>query len=361
MDTTMQHLVTMPKVELHLHLEGALNAETILTLAERNGLQHLLPQMELAAIQQWFAFTDFYHFMDVNRTIKNLLRTEDDLAFAVFQVGKDLAAQKVVYAEITFTPYTHVHFLNKNMTIEMILNGLSEGRRQVRDTYGIELRWIFDIPRNRAFEDYKNGGKYVAGAAERTLEFALMGREHGVRALGLGGSEVNAPPEPFAAVFARAKNEGLLSVPHAGESEGAASVRGAVEALQADRIGHGVRAIEDDSLVRLLAERQIPLEISLTSNLYLRFFENIALHPFPVLDKAGVMITLNTDDPPLFNTTLSQEYALLIREFGYSMRDVIRIARNGFLCVDPLIQPDLLAQFDGWVQANFPPESVAHL
>lgn len=347
-------IARMPKVELHLHLEGALNAETILALATRNGLENLLPGTEIESIRRWFAFTDFYHFMDVNRVVKNLLRTEADFAFAVFQLGKDLAAQNILYAEITVTPYTHIHFLQKNMSIETMLKGLSDGRQQVRDELGVELRWIFDIPRNRAFEDYKNGGRYVEGAAERTLDYALMGREYGVVGLGLGGSERNAPPEPFAAVFAEAKSQGLLSVPHAGESEGAASVWGAVEALQADRIGHGVRAIEDKKLVQVLVERQIPLEINLTSNIYLRFFNSYAEHPLAMLDREGVLITLNTDDPPLFNTTLSQEYELLMREYGYSMQDVIRIARNGFLCCSPQedIKSALLAKFDAWVAGN---------
>ena len=139
------------------------------------------------------------------------------------------------------------------------------------------MQWVFDIPRNRAFSDYRLGGDYVPGAAERTLEYALLGRDYGVIGLGLGGNEVNAPPEAFAHVFVEAKRQGLKSLPHAGESEGPASVWGAIDALQSDRIGHGVRAVEDGRLLHELAERQIPLEVNMTSNVYLGFFKAILL------------------------------------------------------------------------------------
>jgi len=200
------------------------------------------------------------------------------------------------------------------------------------------------------------GGRYVPGAAERTLEYALLGQHQGVVGLGLGGSETNAPPEPFAHVFKEAKAAGLLSVPHAGEGEGAPSVWGAIDALQADRIGHGVRAAEDEKLIAVLAERQIPLEINPTSNIYLKFYPAYDSHPLPLLDQAGVIVTVNTDDPPLFNTTLGQEYQLLIDHFGYSLAEVARIARNAFQIsgAEPELKSGWLAAFDQWVAKNLP-------
>jgi adenosine deaminase len=174
--------------------------------------------------------------------------------------------------------------------------------------------------------------------------------EFGVIGLGLGGSEVNAPPEPFAHAFVEAKRQGLKSLPHAGESGGPASVRGALRDLQVDRIGHGVRAVEDEKLTRGLADRQIPLEIGMTSNVYLGFYRNIEEHPLPTLDRAGVLVTVNTDDPQLVGTTLSKEYQLLVDVFGYSMTDVIRIARNAIVAcfAEPILKARLLQELDTW-------------
>ena len=176
--------------------------------------------------------------------------------------------------------------------------------------------------------------------------------EHGVVGFGLGGYEVGAPPAPFAHAFAAAKAAGLRSVPHAGETMGAASVRDAVTLLGADRIGHGVRAIEDPELLALLHERQIPLEINPTSNVCLHVYRRLAEHPFPHLDRMGIPVTVNSDDPPLFNTTLSQEYAVLAAEFGYAPADLARIARNAFQfsAAEAGIKQQMLDEFDHWVE-----------
>ena len=183
------------------------------------------------------------------------------------------------------------------MTIEDILSGLEAGRQQAAGEFGVEMRWVFDIPRNMSFSE---DGAYLPAAAEKTLEFALAGRDRGVVGFGLGGYEVSAPPRPFAHAFTEAKEAGLLCVPHAGETEGPDSVWGAVNELQADRLGHGVRAIEDPQLLALLKERQIPLEINPTSNVCLHVYRRLAEHPIAHLDRMGLLVTLNSDDPPLF-------------------------------------------------------------
>lgn len=338
----------MPKAELHLHLDGALPPHVILELAERNNLLHLLPSRDIAS---WYRFRDFRHFVDVVRTIKRLICSSADFELAVYSAAQALSAQNIRYAEVTVTPYTFIDYLPQELTIEDVLTGLEAGRQKALADFDIELRWIFDIPRNRAFEDYHNGGDFVPHAAERTLEYALMGMDYGVIGLGLAGNEVNAPPEPFADIFAKAKAHGLKSLPHAGEGDGASSVRGAVTALQADRIGHGVRAVEDQRLIDELAARQIPLEISMTCNVHLGFYPHIEAHPLPLLDQAGVFITINTDDPMLVNTNLSQEYQLLMDVFGYSFADVARIARNAFAAsyAEPQLKSRLLHEFDNWV------------
>jgi aminodeoxyfutalosine deaminase len=232
------------------------------------------------------------------------------------------------------------------LPIEALLAGLENGRARARRDFGVEMRWVFDIPRNLSFPQ-RDGRTYDPRPAEQTLAYALNGRDHGVVALGLGGDEVNAPPEPFAHAFTIAKAEGLLSVPHAGETMGPGSVWGAVRHLQADRIGHGVRASEDPDLLAYLRERQIPLEINPTSNVCLHIYANAAAHPFRQLDEMGLFVTVNSDDPPLFNTNLSQEYTLLATEFGYNQTDLKRIARNAFTAaaLDPETKTRLLAEF----------------
>ena len=210
---------------------------------------------------------------------------------------------------------------------------------------------MFDIARNFCFSG--PGGSYDPEPAETTLRYALAGMDHGVVGLGIGGDEDGAPPEPFAPAFRQARQAGLRSVPHAGESLrswAADHVRGSVETLGADRIGHGIGAIRDPHLLAVLADRAIPLEVCPTSNLRTRACERIALHPFPHLDGMGLTLTLNSDGPPLFGATLTDEYRLLADEFGYELDDLVRIARNAFtaaLC-EPALRRSLLEEFDAW-------------
>jgi aminodeoxyfutalosine deaminase len=349
----LQFIQTMPKAELHIHLEGAIRPETLLELAGRHGRTDVLPSRNVEMLRRWFAFTDFNHFLEIYLVIQDLLRSAEDFALVAYECGADMAAQNILYREVTFTPYTHTNFQNKGVTIDAILAGLEAGRQRAKAEFGVEMRWIFDIPRGTAFPD-RDGRRYEPDPAERTLEFALAGRDIGVIGLGLGGSEVNAPPEPFAHAFAKAKAAGLLSLPHAGEVEGPQSVWGAVEALQADRIGHGVRSIEDPHLLVVLKERQIPLEVNVISNVCLHVYRRAAEHPLPHLDRAGLLITINSDDPPLFNTTLTDEYQLLAQEFGYSRADLKRIARNAFVVsgAEPALKESLLERFDRWAAAE---------
>jgi aminodeoxyfutalosine deaminase len=205
------------------------------------------------------------------------------------------------------------------------------------------------VPRNVSF---RRDGSYDPYPAERTLAYALAGQNKGVVGFGLGGFEVGAPPAPFADAFHAAKAAGLMSVPHAGETLGAESVWGAVMELQADRIGHGVRAIEDPHLLAVLKDRQLVLEVNPTSNICLHVYRRLAEHPFPHLDRMGLLVTINSDDPPLFNTSLGQEYAVPAAEFGYTTTDLARIARNAFVaCGAPVeVKARLLAEFDQWLE-----------
>lgn len=296
--------LALPKAELHVHLEGSILPETLLELARRNSVE--LPAPDAAGLREWFVFRDFDHFIRVYITVTRCLRRAADYELAVFEFGREMARQNIRYAEATFSPGTHSWL---GVPEDEYLSGLALGRARAREAFGVEINWIFDIVRNAERADYY---------ADLTLRLALDGRASGVVALGLGGKEAGHPPERFARWFERAKSEGLKSSPHAGETAGPESVRAAVESLAADRIGHGVRAIEDPALVRLLAERRIPLEVCPTSNIRLGVYPDLASHPLRRLHDAGVIVTINSDDPPLFNTTLTDEMALLSSSFGFS-------------------------------------------
>lgn len=342
----------MPKAEIHIHLEGSIRPLTLLQLAQRHDRMDLLPDDDLDSLQRWFTFTDFPHFVQIYLTISRLLTSAEDFAAVTYACGAEMAAQNIRYRELTVTPFTHTHLQDKGLTIDSVLAGLEAGRQQARRDFGVEMRWVFDVPRNVAFQSGTD--RYDPFPAAETLRQAVRGMDYGVVGFGLGGFEVAAPPEPFADSFRAARAAGLLCVPHAGETMGAPSIWGAIEALGADRIGHGVRAVEDPALLQVLKERQIPLEINLTSNTCLHVYRRAAEHPFPHLDRMGLLLTVNSDDPPLFNTSLGQEYELLAREFGYGRADLARIARNAFqVCGAPAdLRSALLNEFDGWVAAN---------
>ena len=340
----------MPKAELHVHFEGLMQPETVLALAEKHDMWDSLPGRTLEDLKDWFVFSNFEKFIDVYVVISDLLRDAEDFELLSYACGADMAKQGIVYREITFTPYTHTHYLEKDLTIEMMLDGIRRGAARAKDEFGVVIRWVFDIPRNIG---YLMGSRdvYDPMPSMMTLDYAVKGMKDGVVALGLGGNEATSPPAPFAHAFVKAKELGLKSAPHAGETAGAESVRDAVELLLADRIGHGVRAIEDEDLLAMLIERQIPLEVNPTSNICLNVFPEMEAHPFRQLDEMGVFVTVNSDDPPLFNTNLVNEYMVLHEVFGYDEAGLARIARRAFeACfAEDELKAQMLCGFDAWV------------
>lgn len=308
------YLQAIPKVELHVHLEGSIQPATLLELAARNGVA--LPAADVAGLRRWFTFRDFDHFIEVYITITRCLRRVEDYELLVAAFAAELARQNVRYAEATFSPSTHDR-LGVSQTVYM--EGLSRGRGRARAEYGVELAWIFDIVRNDR-EDY---------SADYTTRVAIEGLSEGVVALGLGGPEAGHPPERFAPWFAQARAAGLHSIPHAGEFGGPESIWGALRALGAERLGHGVRAIEDPALVAHLAEQAIPIEVSPTSNICLGVYPSLEEHPLARLHAAGVPVTINSDDPPLFNTTLTDEMRLLESAFGLDRSAIDEIVLAG--------------------------------
>ena len=303
----------IPKTELHVHLEGAIRPTTLLHLAECNGID--LPAKDLDELREFYRFRDFEHFIEVYFTITGCLRTPEDYQLIAYEFGSDCALQNVRYAEPTFTIETNMRLTG--LPWEAILEGLNDGREQARREFGVEIRWIFDIVRNDP------------ETQQLVLDIALAARDHGVVALGLGGSEDGFPPGLFLDTFERARQAGLPRVPHAGELGGPDSVWCAIDQLHANRVEHGVRSIEDPTLVEILVERQIGLDICPTSNVFLGVYPDYSSHPLRRLWDAGALVTLNSDDPPMFNTSLNQEYQVLIDEFGFQAEEVERISLNG--------------------------------
>lgn len=318
------YLRAVPKAELHVHLEGAIQPGTLLTLAARNGVT--LPASTEPELRDWFRFRDFPHFAEIYVLVTRCLRTAADYELIVHEFGAEMARQNVRYAEVTFSPSTHRML---GVSDETMLDGITRGRERVREEFGAEINWVFDIVRWTITE------RDTMAKADYTTELAIACQDLGVVALGLGGVEAGHPPEPFEPWFNRARADGLRSAPHAGEFGGPQSVRGAIDRLGAERIGHGVNAIEDPGLVDLLVERGIPLEVSPTSNIRLGAFPEMAEHPFRRLHEAGVIVTINSDDPPLFNTTMNDEVALLDSAFGFAVEEIDEIlldaVRHSFL------------------------------
>ena len=247
-------LLRLPKVELHVHLEGSMRPAVLLELARRNGIE--LPAQDEAGLKRWFRFTDFEHFVQVYLACSRALRSPEDFQLLALDFLTEQAYQNVVYTEVHFTISTHLaNGVNGGEVLAALAEAIAEGERR----HGVTLRLIPDIVRNVGVEP-----------ADRTLEWALAGWKRGVvAALGLSGSERLYPNEPFREHFAAAKREGLHRVAHAGEHAGPESIRSVLDVCDAERIGHGVRAIEDPALVEELRAAQIPLEVCPTSNVCL--------------------------------------------------------------------------------------------
>ncbi len=315
------YLQAVPKAELHVHLEGAIQPATVIELARRNGVS--LPVESVEELRQRFVFRDFDHFIEGFLLGVSCLKTSEDFEQIVYELGGELARQNVRYAEVTVTPSTH-HRLG--IPHEIYFSGMQRGRARALADFHIEMNWIFNIVRKWT------DPALTIPMAEYVTSVAIECKDEGVVALGLAGSEAGYPPEPFAPWFERARAVGLHSLPHAGEHAGPASIWGALNMLGAERIAHGVRAVEDARLVEYLAQQHIPLDITPTSNICLGVYPSYATHSLPNLHAAGVAITISTDDPPLFNTTLNQELSLLATDFGLDLASIDEIILNGMRC-----------------------------
>ena len=312
-DAPADFLRAMPKIELHLHLEGSIRPPLLLELARRNGVQLGADTVEEVAAR--YAFRDFHHFIELYLVGMSAIRSGQDVLDAIGALAADLADQNVRYAEVTTTAY--LHFANGTPTADY-RDALNLGARRARETHGLDLRWIIDIPRSIEAPD--------EGWTADLLTGSLAPAD--LVAIGLGGPEAEYPPEWYRASFDRVRAAGIPAVVHAGEVAGPASVRGALDALHSVRIGHGVRSMEDPSLVRDLAERQVPIEVSVTSNVLLGVCPSVEAHPLPAMLAAGLNVSINTDDPGYFSTTLNDEHLLAHARLGVALEDLVASQRR---------------------------------
>lgn len=300
---------TMPKVELHVHMEGAVQPTTLLTLAERHGI--LLPADTEEGIRKWYDFKDFDRFVEVYLKISECIRTPEDIETITREFLKEQKRQNVLYTEVTYTPYTH--FQQKGLPFAEQLAALERGRRWGMEELGVECRFVFDIGRMIPPEE----GLFTA-------RWVLESSPESVAALGLGGPEEGFPPELFKESFDLIQGSPFGSVPHAGETVGPESVWGAIKALKAVRLGHGVRSWEDPALIEVIRKRGLVLEVCPSSNLCLKVYPDLEHHVLPRLVEAGLKVTINSDDPPMFNTCLNREYEVIADAYGYGPEDFRR-------------------------------------
>jgi aminodeoxyfutalosine deaminase len=304
----------LPKAELHVHHVGSASMRTVAELAQRHAASTSVPT-DPDALADFFTFTDFAHFIEVYLSVVDLLRTPEDLWTLTHDVARDLAAQNVRYVELTCTPYTSIAV---GISAEAYCEALEDARRRAEADFGITMRWIFDVP-----------GESGVPAADVTLDTALRLQPDGLIGFGLGGPEIGVPRPQFKPHFDQARAAGLHSLPHAGESTGPQTIWDAIESLGAERIGHGIAAAQDPELMAYLAEHRIPLEISPTSNVRTRSVTSMDAHPLPTLVAAGVPVSINSDDPPMFGTTLVDEYEVARNLLGLSDAGVGDLARAG--------------------------------
>ena len=326
----------LPKVELHVHHVGSASPRIVAELAARHEGRSPVPA-DPEALADYFAFRDFAHFIEVYLSVVDLIRDADDVWLLTHEVARELARQQVRYAELTVTPYSHV---NRGIPAPAFCEAIEDARKRAEADFGISLRWCFDIP-----------GEAGLPAAEQTLRIALDERPDGLISFGLGGPEIGVPRPQFKPWFDQARAAGLRSVPHAGETTGPETIWDALRELGAERIGHGIHSVQDPALLAYLAEHRIPLEVCPTSNVRTRAVPSLDAHPLPRLVEAGVPVSINSDDPPMFGTTLNDEYAVAARLLRLGPDGVAALARDAVAAafLAPAEQARITAEIDAYL------------
>ncbi|MER5735319.1 MULTISPECIES: adenosine deaminase [unclassified Streptomyces] len=328
----------LPKAELHVHHVGSASPRIVSELAARHPDSKVPTDPE--ALADYFTFTDFAHFIDVYLSVVDLVRTPEDVRLLTFEVARDMARQNIRYAELTVTPYSSTR---RGIDERAFMAAIEDARKAAEAEFGTVLRWCFDIPGEAGLE-----------AAEETARLAVTDgiRPEGLVSFGLGGPEIGVPRPQFKPYFDRARAAGLHSVPHAGETTGPETVWDALRELGAERIGHGTSSVGDPELLAHLAEHRIALEVCPTSNIATRAVATLDEHPIRQMVDTGVLVTVNSDDPPMFGSDLNNEYAVAARLLGLDERGLAGLAKNAVEAsfLDPAGKRRLAAEIDAYTE-----------
>ena len=309
-----EFIAGLPKAELHVHHVGSASPRIVAELAARHPAAGV--PADLDALREFFTFRDFAHFIDVYLAVVDIIRTPEDIRYLTYEIAREMAsAQGLRYAELTCTPHTSVLV---GIPIEAYTDAIEDARVAAERDFGLVLRWIYDIP-----------GELGVPGADATLAYALDHRTDALVGFGLGGPEIGVPRPQFAPHFTAARDAGLHCVPHAGETTGPQTIWDALDRLHAERIGHGTSAAQDPALLAHLAEAGIALEVCPSSNIATRAVARIEEHPLRAFVDAGVTVTINSDDPPMFGTTLNQEYEIAAGLLDLDETGVADLARAG--------------------------------
>lgn len=302
-------LAQAPKVELHVHFEGSVRPETLLKLARRNGAP--LPADSVEGLRDWYRFRDFPHFVEVYLAASRCIQSADDLDLIAHEFIEGLVAQNVRHCEVTYTAESLVRHCGIPWEDQREVLRAARAQAAARN---LSLAFILDIVREIPVE-----------SGERVADWAISAQEDGVVALGLTGIEVSEPIEKHAAAFRRARESGLRITCHAGESSGPTAIWDCLDALGAERIGHGIRCLDDPALVARLRDEQVPLEVCPSSNVCLGFARSIAEHPIQAMLDQHLNVSVNSDDPPMFDTTLTEEWRRCGEAFAWTPEQILEI------------------------------------
>ncbi|MFD3870643.1 adenosine deaminase [Streptomyces sp. NPDC058623] len=327
----------LPKAELHVHHVGSASPRIVAELASRHPDSKVPTDPE--ALADYFTFTDFAHFIEVYLSVVDLVRTPEDVRLLTYEVARDMARQNIRYAELTITPYSSTR---RGIEEKAFMEAIEDARKAAETELGVVLRWCFDIPGEAGLE-----------AAAETTRLAVDLRPEGLVSFGLGGPEIGVPRPQFKPYFDRARAAGLHSVPHAGETTGPQTVWDAIHELGAERIGHGTTSTQDPELLAYLAEHRIALEVCPTSNIATRAVTDLDAHPVKEMVAAGVLVTINSDDPPMFGSDLNNEYAVAARLLDLDEAGLAQLAKNAVEAsfLDPAGKAELSAEIDTYTAA----------
>ena len=337
-------LHALPKVDLHRHLEGSLRLETLAEIAQEHGID--LPSYNIEQLRPYVQFTDeepgFHRFLEKFKLLRRFYTTREAVRRVAYEAVVDAAADNVKYLELRFSPSALAHA--QSFPLHEVTEWVIDAVEQAQAETGLTVRLLCAVVRHDSFD-----------LARQVIDVAIAYRDRGIVGVDLTGDEVHYPAAPFAPLFKRASDYGLGITIHAGEAGGAQNVREAVEVMHAQRIGHGIRSIEDSNVVQLLRQRGVALEVCPTSNLQTGVVDNFGLHPLRDLYVLGVNVTVNTDDPSVSDTSLTDEYMVAMMGLGVKLRDLRMCTRNSiraaFLPPEAKQQLEklILSEFDAWL------------